>query len=945
MAIGMRFTELDISGGDLSGGPSVSFEDIAYAPELGVWVAVGALGAPATTCMRSVDGTNWTFPTMPTGALWSGVVWSPELGIFAACSNSAVCKIATSPDGITWSIAFAVSPQNTHPSRCIEWSPDLGLFICGSAASTGTPTATTRFMTSPDAINWTLITGTPDRAVEAIRWSPELSLFVAACSDFGGGLDAMWTSPTGAVWTPRNLPDAFFIDASAGSHTLLTWADDLGLFVCVRDGGSVVTSPDGINWSVMTPSTDPDAGEIRGVAWAQRLGLLIFTGLDDSFGTKPIHYSEDGATIHTVDYAGPNSRAWYFPAYSAQFDVMPIVRAVNGYAVLLVSFGPELVEVTPAYGDNVGGNTVQLIGTGFEDGMEVVFDLSFATDVVVLSPTLATCVVPPHVATGFVNVTVTNPDDRYDVGELLYEYREPIDPATGEPEIFPEISWMGSGCAPGSIVPDHGTMAGGTLVTIHGQGFKAASSVYFGGELATIVENDSEQPWPALVLAKGPDAWWRLEEESAALVLVDEMGAHDATMSTARAKTSVRGGLSYSASKGIALAQSSLGVACVLSNTADFSPGIPLFQGAGTIEFLLRPAAGGPQYGFVIGDTDFCNGIYVFDTAGDIRVSFESDISGFADQTNSAPLVAGQLYHVALKLDGAGGGQWVIDGVADATITQVNTAPTADVAFLFEDGGFALTCELLDELAVYDVDLSVATLLTHATTLDADYPALVLADGAIAYWRFEEDAATATILEDSTGNGFDADTVPNGSRTSVSGGLDDGHVHAVVNPGIVLSGAYSIEFLINPIDIGALQVVLNEISPDGFFVDTDLKLRAEKAHTLLSDVPLVAGAISHVIFTASGSTGRWYINSVEHGSGAWDNTDDLILQRLIGGTVGQNPLVCNVLDEVVVHSVELSAADVLAHYQAARQWVSGTFITVITPPHQTGAVDVEVVSP
>lgn len=786
--------------------------------------------------------------------------------------------------------------------------------------------------------------------LQGLAYSPALSLYcaISAGGSNGGGLGLTYnilTSPDGVTWTYRDLGTAIGADLSATGNCVIVWADDLNLFVVVLSDGTVRKSADGVTWSAMTLPVSPTIPLVLGVTWVKRLGMLIFFTEADSAGYQPLLYSDDGVTIIAADYLTTDDTDgdWSVGVYSTIHDRMVVFPTFNAYA-LLVEFGPDLIEIVPPSGDIVGGNTVQLIGTGFLPGMQVVFDNVFATDVDVISETLATCTVPAHVIAGLVDVTVTNTDDRFDSEALIYEYQAATDPHTGEPEIFPGINWMGSGCAPGSIVPNHGTMAGGTIVTIHGQGFRPGSTVLFGGNAATNVVIDGVQPWPALVLAKGPDAWWRLEEASAALVLTDQMGAHDATLSSANGKTSVRGGLSYSVSKGIQLSSGSRGFECVASSGANFSPGIPVFSGAGTIEFLLRPVAGGPTYGAILGDVDFCNGIYVYDDGAAIRISFESDISGFTDQTNSAPLVPGQLYHIALRLDGAGGGQWVIDGIADAAITQVNITPTADVTLLFDTGGFPLSCELIDELAVYLTELTVPMLLNHATHLNATYAALVLADGAEAYWRFEEDGATAVVLVDSAGNGFDAATVAAG-RTSVTGGLSDGHVHAVITFGINLTGVYSIEFLINPVDVGALQVLLAGIAPLGFLIDSGLTLRAEVAHVVLSDTPLVAGAISHVVFTASGSIGRWYINGVAHGSGAWDNTDDVVLQRMLAGTVGGSPLVCNVLDEVVVHSVELSAADVLAHFQAARQWVSGTFITVLTPPHQTGPVDVEVLSP
>lgn len=809
------------------------------------------------------------------------------------------------------------------------------------------PKVTLGLITSTDqGATWVESENTND-TMQGVCYSPELDLFcaISAGGGNGGGLGPTYlilTSPDGVTWTYRDLGTSTGADLSATGSCVIVWADDLGLFVVVLSDGTVRKSADGITWSAMTlPTGDPAVPMVFGVTWAKRLGLLVFFTEADTPGYKPLLYSEDGSNIVAVDYLTTEDTDgdWSIGVYSPIDDRMVVFPVFNDYA-LLVEFGPNLIEVVPPYGEIVGGNTVQLVGTGFQDGMEAVFDNLFATDLVVISETLATCVVPGH-AGGFVTVTVTNPDDRYDTEPLAYEYRQPIDPATGMPEILPSIGWMGSGCAPGSIVPDHGTMAGGTPVTIYGQGFRAGSTVLFDGVPATSVFIDATQPFPALVLAKAPDAWWRLEEDSAALVLADEMGNHDATMAAATGKTSVQGGLSYSPTKGIALSGASRGF------SFDGTQGIAAFTslltlaGPCTIEFFLRPVAGAPQYGAIIGASADQDGIYQFFDGSDFFISYESAAHGYTDQLNTTPFTPGQTYHIALVCDGLGAGEWFVDGVADGVVADINLGGILNS--LFDTGGFQLECELVDEVAVYDTALSAPTLLNHSNNRDAGYPALVLADGAIAYWRCEE-GNSATLIEDATGNGSDAAQTAVG-RTSVAGALDDGHVHAVITPGINLSGAYSIEFLINPVDAGALQAVLASIATLGFLLDSGLTLRAQVAHTVLSDTPLVAGAISHVVFTASGSVGRWYINGVAHGSGTWDNTDDVTLLRMLAGTVGGDPLICDVLDEVVVHSVELSAADVTEHYAAARQWVSGTFITVITPLHQTGPVDVEVVSP
>lgn len=67
------------------------------------------------------------------------------------------------------------------------------------------------------------------------------------------------------------------------------------------------------------------------------------------------------------------------------------------------SGNPSLASVTPNHGD--AGDNVALAGTNFASGMTVQFAGAAATNVVVASPTSATCVVPG--GTGAVTVAVT----------------------------------------------------------------------------------------------------------------------------------------------------------------------------------------------------------------------------------------------------------------------------------------------------------------------------------------------------------------------------------------------------------------------------------------------------------------------------------------------------------------------------------------------------------
>lgn len=67
-----------------------------------------------------------------------------------------------------------------------------------------------------------------------------------------------------------------------------------------------------------------------------------------------------------------------------------------------------VTAVVPGSGTMLGGTAVTVTGTNFSDGCTVYFDGVPATDVVVVSDTMITCVTPGHTV-GFVDVTVVKP--------------------------------------------------------------------------------------------------------------------------------------------------------------------------------------------------------------------------------------------------------------------------------------------------------------------------------------------------------------------------------------------------------------------------------------------------------------------------------------------------------------------------------------------------------
>ncbi|MGH9580547.1 MAG: IPT/TIG domain-containing protein, partial [Terriglobales bacterium] len=126
---------------------------------------------------------------------------------------------------------------------------------------------------------------------------------------------------------------------------------------------------------------------------------------------------------------------------------------------------PVISGVSPSAGGQTGGTAVLITGTNFQSGATVAFGGAAATQVSVVSGGQIAAVTPPHTS-GPVNVTVTNPDGKFDTATGAYTY---------------------TGLTATGVSPNVGSTAGGTIVTVTGSEFQSSTKVFFGGISATSV--------------------------------------------------------------------------------------------------------------------------------------------------------------------------------------------------------------------------------------------------------------------------------------------------------------------------------------------------------------------------------------------------------------------------------------------------------------------------
>ncbi|NOT31806.1 MAG: hypothetical protein HOP15_15280, partial [Planctomycetes bacterium] len=183
----------------------------------------------------------------------------------------------------------------------------------------------------------------------------------------------------------------------------------------------------------------------------------------------------DGAEASNVVVLSDTALSCASPAGPPGQLVEVTVVNNNGKAVYAGSFFyqalPALTSISPVSGDDLGGTTIQVRGSGFLSGGAnlVLFGAKGATSVSVLNDTLLTCRTPSGAAGTSVTVTLRN--------------------ANGEAALASAFFYE-SDLGITALQPPSGTSLGGTAVVLSGTSFTgsgATPQVTFGGVAATSV--------------------------------------------------------------------------------------------------------------------------------------------------------------------------------------------------------------------------------------------------------------------------------------------------------------------------------------------------------------------------------------------------------------------------------------------------------------------------
>jgi len=242
---------------------STTWGSVAYGN--GTFVAVSTFGTAAT----STDGVTWAENTLPGGLGYGAVTFGN--GTFVALPSSASTSVATSSNGINWTL-------NTIGSNL--WNA----VAYGNGMFLAVGNATNNCATSPDGVNWTTraMTGLPSQNWLGVTFGD--GKFVATGNSTSGGM-----THDGITWTAATLP-------TGTAWYGVTYGN--GTFVAVLAGGSTAgTSTNGTSWSVQNIAS----GTWRGLTYVN--GMFVTTSADSS---SKVATSLNGAiwTVRSLPVAG-----------------------------------------------------------------------------------------------------------------------------------------------------------------------------------------------------------------------------------------------------------------------------------------------------------------------------------------------------------------------------------------------------------------------------------------------------------------------------------------------------------------------------------------------------------------------------------------------------------------------------------------------------------------
>ena len=263
-------TSTDGINWELQDAPSADYRlhKVCWAADKGVFVALSNSGAPIKM-LASTDGKTWTeaasFAVTSTASSPARLAYAPELGRFVAVVSGELraLYIYTSDDGLAWSRSTLISDIDVAIYGGLAWANEQARFIL-----TGGNNGKVAWE-SADGIDWQkLPTSNLPFVPFTLGYSPELDSFVT-----NGEYAKILTSQDMITWEYHGYINTY---SNTGKFTSLAWSRELGVWVAVTagpaEGGSAIArSFDGKKWEPVGAVTRP----LSAVAYASTQAQFI----------------------------------------------------------------------------------------------------------------------------------------------------------------------------------------------------------------------------------------------------------------------------------------------------------------------------------------------------------------------------------------------------------------------------------------------------------------------------------------------------------------------------------------------------------------------------------------------------------------------------------------------------------------------------------------------
>ncbi|MGH2880677.1 MAG: LamG-like jellyroll fold domain-containing protein [Solirubrobacteraceae bacterium] len=270
-----------------------------------------------------------------------------------------------------------------------------------------------------------------------------------------------------------------------------------------------------------------------------------------------------------------------------------------------------------------------------------------------------------------------------------------------------------------------------------------------------------------------------------------------------------------------------------------------------------------------------------------------------------------------------------------ATVTPISVAAGTSI---YSDTGLAAgTTYWYRVKSVSGSSTSVPSNAAQATTEGSNsYPATVLSDHPVSYWRLDETSGTIagdqTVANPGTYVGLPtlgvASLVP---AEPADGAVGFNGATSCVRVGqagtLNLTGALSLEAWIKPASLpasGSFASILTK--PESYSLQLDgpqlefTLIQSGLRMRLQAPVgTILAGGSYHVVGTFDGTTQRLYVNGVQVASASLSGSVDTSMDGLyLASWDGTKEFFAGTIDEAAIYSKALTAAQVSAHYAAAK---------------------------